>query len=187
MGILSWLIGGGGGVDKVAGGAERIGGIFRPNAERSAQRAHDADGAVMGQYSSEFNARNNRGWFDQFVDGMNRLVRPFITFSIFGIFIYTPIDPLKMTEVFTAWALIPAGLWTIATVIVGFFFGGRMQLKGQDFRAQMAGAAARAPEVIANIARIRELRSDSPNVASDDTDVESGAGDNQAIADWKAG
>jgi len=160
--------------------------VFRPNAERSAQRAHDADGAVLTQYSSEFNARNNRGWFDQFVDGLNRLPRPLMVFSIFGLLIYTPINPLLMAEVFAAWALIPTGLWAIASVIVGFYFGGRMQLKGQDFRAQMASAVERAPDVIANIARIRELRSDSPNAASDDTDVESGSGDNQAVADWKS-
>ncbi len=181
MGWFLKLFGIGGGTNAIVETIE----VFRPNAERSAQRASDADDAVMTQYSSEFNARNNRGWFDQLVDGLNRLPRPLMVFSIFGLLIYTPIDPLKMTEVFTAWALIPAGLWAIASVIVGFYFGGRMQLKGQDFQAQMGAAAAMAPEVIANIARIRELRYDSVNVAADDTDIKAGAGDNQAVSDWQ--
>ena len=180
MGWLAKLFGIGSGTNAIVETVE----VFRPNAERSAQRAADADGDVQRQYSSEFTNRNNRGWFDQFVDGLNRLPRPLMVFSIFGLLIYTPVNPLLMAEVFAAWALIPTGLWAIASVIVGFYFGGRMQLKGQDFQSQMANAVSRAPDIIANIARIRELRSDSPNVASDDTDVESGAGDNQAVTDW---
>ena len=179
--IFSSLFGGGSNVIVETAGA------FIPNAEASAQRAHDADGAAMSQYSTEFNARNNRGWFEQLVDGLNRLPRPLMVFAIFGLLIYTPLNPLLMSEVFTAWALIPDGMWAITTVVVGFYFGGRMQLKGQNFRAQMNDVVARAPEVIANIAAIRALRHDSPNVAADDTELESGGGDNQALRDWRAG
>ena len=35
---------------------------------------------------------------------------------------------------FAALALLPAGYWALVTVIIGFYFGGRMQLKAQDFQ-----------------------------------------------------
>lgn len=160
--------------------------VFRPNAERSAQRGSDLDQATLAQMSSEFNARNNRGWFDQLMDGVNRIPRPLMVFSCFGLLVYTPVDPLKMAEVFAAWALIPTGMWTIIGVIVAFYFGGRAQLKGQDFQSQMAASVSLAPSIIENIQAIRALRHDSPNVATDDTDMEAGSGDNPAVSDWKS-
>ena len=50
---------------------------------------------------------------------------------------------------------LPAGYWALVTVIIGFYFGGRMQLKAQNFQKSVQSAADRAPEVIANIKRLR--------------------------------
>jgi hypothetical protein len=33
------------------------------------------------------------GWFDSFVNGMNRLPRPLITYTVFGLFLMVLIDP----------------------------------------------------------------------------------------------
>ena len=74
------------------------------------------------------------------------------------------------------------------TVIVGFYFGGRMQLKAQDFQKSVQEAADRAPEVIANIKRLRTAL--SPNEAADDDpelalELAQGLGsDNPALRDW---
>ena len=68
---------------------------------------------------------------------------------------------------FAALALLPAGYWALVTVIIGFYFGGRMQLKAQDFQKSVQSAANRAPEVIANIKRLRSAL--SPDEAADDS------------------
>jgi hypothetical protein len=74
-------------------------------------------------------------------------------------------------------------------VIIGFYFGGRMQLKAQDFQKSVQSAANRAPEVIANIKRLRTAL--SPNEAADDSPelaLELAQGlpqaENAAVRDW---
>ena len=44
--------------------------VFRPNAENDAQRNHTANAAVMAQFAAKF---GHKGWFNQFVDALNRL------------------------------------------------------------------------------------------------------------------
>lgn len=160
--VLQTLFGGGGNVVKDV--IETV----RPNAEAASGRAHDLDSATLAQMAAEFQHERKGAW-DRFFDGLNRLPRPLMVLSVFGVLIYTPIDPLRMTEVFTAWSLIPTGLWTVAGVIVTFYFGGRAQLKAQDFQRELVNVATRAPAVIETIGRLREMRHDSPGIASDDT------------------
>jgi hypothetical protein len=160
--IFQTLFGGGGNVVKEV--IETI----RPNAEARSSRSHELDSATLAQLAAEFQ-HERKGLWDRFFDGLNRLPRPLMVLSVFGLLIYTPIDPLRMTEVFTAWSLIPPGLWAIAGVIVTFYFGGRAQIKAQDFQKELVGVAARAPSVIEVIGEIRDLRADSPNIAADET------------------
>lgn len=160
--IVQTLFGGGGNVVKEV--IETV----RPNAEASSARSHELDSATLAQLAAEFQ-HERKGLWDRFFDGLNRLPRPLMVLSVFGLLIYTPIDPLRMTEVFTAWSLIPSGLWAVAGIIVTFYFGGRAQLKAQDFQKELVEVAARAPSVVDTIGKIRELRADSPNVAADDT------------------
>jgi hypothetical protein len=72
-----------------------------------------------------------------------------------GILPAVVIWPEGAAVAFAALALLPAGYWALVTVIIGFYFGGRMQLKAQDFQKSVQSAADRAPEVIANIKRLR--------------------------------
>ena len=95
------------------------------------------------------------GGDDGLVDGLNRLVRPVITFGLLGILPAVVIWPEGAAVAFAALALLPAGYWALVTVIIGFYFGGRMQLKAQNFQKSVQSAADRAPEVIANIKRVR--------------------------------
>ncbi|WP_282093054.1 3TM-type holin [Epibacterium ulvae] len=143
---------------------------LRPNAEALSVRHHTHDMSVLNQFAKEFHARQNRSWFDAFVDGLNRLPRPLMVVAVFGMLIYTPIDPVRMAEVFTAWALIPAGMWAVVGAIVAFFFGGRQQLKEHDFQGELAETLTRAPQVMSNLAALRKLRADSPGVADTGTD-----------------
>lgn len=187
MGLISKIVGAifGGGGNAVA----NVAGAFLPNAERQAQREHDLDSATLSELSSEF-GRPQRGAFDRFVDGLNRLPRPVIVFACFGVLIYTPIDPERMAKVFTSWALIPAGMWSIIGLVVAFYFGGRMQLKGQDFRKQLAATARDAPAVIG---AMRSIGAISPGAADTGHDAAaalhatgSAEEGNAALEDWRA-
>ena len=64
---------------------------------------------------------------------LNRLVRPMITFGLLGILPAVIIWSERATIAFAALPLLPAGYWALVTVIIRFYFGGRMQLKVQDF------------------------------------------------------
>ena len=150
MGLMSWLFGGG--AKQTADAVEQVAEVFRPNAEASDFRSHAYDEAVLPQYAAEF-AYPRRGWFDGLVDGLNRLVRPMITFVLLGILPAVVIWPEGAAIAFAALALLPAGYWALVTVIIGFYFGGRMQLKSQDFQKSVQSAVDRAPQVIANMKR----------------------------------
>lgn len=189
MGLIRQFLGlfFGGGRNVVKETAE----VFRPNAEAADARLAAATGQAMAQYAAEFAPRAQRTWFDSVVDGVNRLVRPLLALSCFGILVVTPMDPIYMAEVFEAWSLIPEALWVIIGGVFAFFFGGRFQIKAGDIKRDLAEVAARAPQVIQNIAALRELRADSPGVAdtsrdSRDTLAVTEPGDNPALDDWRA-
>lgn len=185
--LLTSLLGVGRGTNVVKETVE----VFRENAEAASERASDLDAATLKQMAEEFAGTGDKGWFAQFTDGLNRLPRPLMVLGCFGILIYTPFNPVHMAEVFTAWSLIPAGMWAIIGTIVAFYFGGRAQIKEINFQKEMAATAALAPKIIANMKAIRELRFDSPGVADAGTDSEvrlevTAPTDNPALDDWRA-
>lgn len=181
MGLLStiggWITGGviSSGADAVKNVAE----VWRPNAEARAQREHDANAAVLGQFADEFHERKNRTALDSIADALNRLVRPVIALSVIGFFLYAPIDPAQMLKIAAAYEKMPLGFWSLMTVIIGFYFGGRMQLKSQDF-AVKGGALAAAKNMIEQRKAFREL-------AADDEDQAPGVevtGENSVVKKW---
>jgi hypothetical protein len=93
-----------------------------------------------------------------------------------GILPAVVIWPEGAAVAFAALALLPAGYWALVTVTIGFYFGGRMQLKAQDFQKSVQSAADRAPEVIANIKR---LRTELSLELAQGLDI-----DNPALRDW---
>ena len=189
MGLISWVLGGG--AKQAAAAVGQVARVFKPNAEASETRGHAYDRAALAQYTAEF-AHPRRGWFDGLVDGLNRLVRPAITFGLLGILPAVVIWPEGAAIAFAALALLPAGYWALVTVIIGFYFGGRMQIKAQDFQKSVQSAADRAPGVIANIKRLPTAR--SPNEAADDSPelaLKLAQGlpqaENAAVRDWAQG
>ena len=184
MGILSFFMGGG--ANKVAGAVERVGGMFRPNAEASAQRASNQRTGAMQQLSSEFAGPERKSWFNALVDGLNRLPRPIMAYGVIGLFVYAMMNPIAFNEKMIGLALVPDPLWWLFGAIVSFYFGARELQKGRDGKYIQPATVQEVQTTIQNIEAMRELRSDSPNVAADDTDLEAGAGDNPAVNDWKA-
>ncbi|MBQ4825526.1 hypothetical protein J4729_13340 [Leisingera sp. HS039] len=182
MGLIKWLIGGG--AEQIGATVERVGGFFRPNAEASAARAHDIDAAALSQYAAEFQAHQQRTCFDSLMDSLNRMVRPVITLTVLGVIPAVMLWPEQMAVTFAALALLPTGYWALVSVITGFYYGGRMQLKAQDFERSVSDAVARAPQVIENMRRLRDHL--SPGEAEADDDPRDGE-ENAAVAAWKLG
>lgn len=163
--------------------------VFRPNAEAADQRSHDLDSAALAQLGAEFQAQD-KGWFNSFMDGVNRLPRPLMVMGIFGVLVWTPYDPIGSAQVFTAWSLIPVEFWYIILAIVTFYFGGRHQAKAIDLQKSMANVATRVPAVLETIEALEDLRHDSPGVADTGTDTEMQAhalssSENAAVDDWR--
>ena len=129
--------------------------VFKPNAESEAQRGHTErlaltaqDLASLQQFAAEFQSRNNRTRWDSFIDGLNRLPRPLITLSVGSFFVLAPLDPLRFAQVARAYELMPDGFWALLSIIVAFYFGGRMRLRSQDM-AVKGDALTVAREVLA--------------------------------------
>lgn len=181
--ILGMLLGGGRNV--VAETAE----VFRENTEAGAQRRSDYAQAALSQYASEFQVER-KGWFDRFMDGLNRLPRPLMVVATFALFASAMFDPIWFAERMQGLLLVPDPLWWLAGTIVAFYFGGRFQVKSHEFRASVVQTATMVPQVLENIARIRELRHDSPGVADTGTDTglsedAANQSNNQAVNAWK--
>jgi hypothetical protein len=111
--------------------------VFRPNAEAQARRDHDQQGAALAQFAQEFHAPQ-RGWFDRFMDALNRVPRPAMALGTLGLFVAAMVDPVWFGDRMLGLALVPEPLWWLLGAIVSFYFGARHQAKGQDFQRDLA-------------------------------------------------
>jgi len=147
-------------VDSISKGVETVAGVFTTHKEKDAQRFADEQMALLQAYQAEFNQRHNRSWIDALADGFNRLVRPFIVSLVLFIFIVAYVSPPHLAEITLAMSSIPDGYWTLLSVIVAFYFGGRMQLKSQQFKFNEYQAQA-IKALIATKKEFRQLELDS--------------------------
>ncbi len=130
--------------------------VFRENAEAGAQRNAGVQGQAMVQFGNEFLVPR-RGFFDRFMDGLNRLPRPALALGTLGLFISAMVSPLWFSERMQGIALVPEPLWWLLGVIVSFYFGARHQVKSQDFQREIVETVTRVPQVLSNIESIREM------------------------------
>ena len=148
--LLSLLFGGGRNV--VAETAE----VFRENAEAAGQRDLALRAASLGQFAAEF-TRPRRGWFDRFMDGLNRLPRPALALGTLGLFLSAMWDPVWFAARMQGISLVPEPLWWLLGAIVSFYFGARHQAKGQEFQRSIAETMARVGGVTENLTALRAL------------------------------
>jgi len=153
-------------------GGKEVAEVFTENKENKGQRRHDREIADIGrdlaslsQFSAEFHARQKRTWWDSFVDGLNRLPRPLLTIAVLGFFVLAPLDPIRFLEIAKAYELMPPGYWALLSVIIGFYFGGRMQLKSQDM-AIKKNAVVAAKELVAMKKEFRQLEVEEESAES---------------------
>ncbi|NVK99478.1 holin family protein [Ruegeria pomeroyi] len=187
MGLIGDLLGMlfGGGRNAVRETVE----VFRENAEAGAARATQVQMGALDQFAAEF-AQRRRGWFDRFMDGLNRLPRPALALGTLGLFIAAMADPIWFGERMQGLALVPEPLWWLLGVIVSFYFGARHQAKTQDFQRDLAATMARVPQAVENIRALRALRHDSPGVADAGPDARlalaaAAPEENPALEDWR--
>jgi hypothetical protein len=124
----------------------------RDHAERLALSAQDL--VWLQQFAANLHPRARRTGWDSFVDGLNRLPRPLLTLGVGAFFVLAPLDPLRFAQIARAYELMPDGFWALLSVIVAFYFGGRIRLDRDDM-AIKGGALAAAREVLA-VQRARE-------------------------------
>ena len=188
MGLIERLLGlvfGGGG----AAVRETVE-VFRENAEAGAQRTADFREAALAQHSAEFKIER-KGGFDRFMDGLNRLPRPLLVLSVFGLFSAAMASPIWFAERMQGLSLVPEPMWWFFGVVVPFYFGGRHQMKGQEFQKSIARSVALAPAVVEGIKTIRALRHDSPGAADTKTEAtlelaSLELSENPAVDEWRA-
>lgn len=184
MGLIGQLLGAlfGSGRNVVAETAE----VFRINAEAQAQRGHDAQGAALAQMAGEFRVVR-RGWFDRFMDALNRVPRPAMALGTLGLFVAAMVDPVWFAARMAGISLVPEPLWWLLAAIVSFYFGARHHAKGQEFQRDLAATIAAVPEVVQTVRNVEALRDVTPaGPAVDPASVETPL-DNPALADWRAG
>lgn len=138
--------------------------VFRENAEGAAKRETEVKRQTLEQFAAEFGAPR-RSWFDQLMDGLNRLPRPLLAFGTIGLFIIAMVDPVWFSSRMQGIALVPDPLWWLMGAIVSFYFGARHQAHSQDFQRSIAQTLARVPTVVENTRALEALRADSPQVA----------------------
>ena len=144
--------------------------VFRENAEAGSQRGAQVQMQAMREYGQEF-AIPRQGWFDRFMDGVNRLPRPALALGTLGLFVSVMIDPLWFSQRMQGIALVPEPMWWLLGVIVSFYFGARHQVKSQKFQREIVGTMAHVPQVMRNIKALKELRAESVGVADSGPDV----------------
>ena len=180
--ILATLFGGG------RNAATEIIETFRPNAERSAQRAADAQTAAMAQFAAEF-AQPRGGLFDRFVDGLNRLPRPIMALGTIGFFGLLVHDPIAFASRMQPLELVPAELWWLIGAVVSFYFGARELQKFRERGPRLS--AEDVTGVIDKMKQIEALRPEEPdatNAPGPATEAAPGATTgNAAIDAWREG
>ncbi|WP_460273233.1 holin family protein [Celeribacter sp. ULVN23_4] len=168
--------------------------VFFENKENAGAREASYRAAAMQQFAGEF-AVAQKGYFDRFMDALNRVPRPLMAFGTIGLCISAMVDPIWFASRMQGIALVPEPLWWLLGSIVSFYFGARYQVKSQEFQRSVASTMAQAPVVQANIAALRALDAGAqgqglPSGAGwtvAQVDIPGSEAPNPALAAWKEG
>ena len=171
--------------------------VFRPNAEAADVREAAKGAAALAQFAAEF-GQPRKGLFDRFVDGLNRLPRPFLAFGTLGLFVAAMVDPIWFSQRMQGIALVPQPLWWLMGAIVSFYFGARHQAKSHDLQRSLAETLSRTTDVVRNIQDLGVLRGGETEPVNADADQNVAALDkvdaplvlrpapnNAALEDWR--
>lgn len=168
MGMIGRILGAPAATAAIGQAATTVAEVFTPNATKRMEAAHDAWLKALEEFGAEFE-HPREGWFDRFVNGLNRLPRPFLAFGTIALFVHAMADPEGFTRRMAGLNHVPEPLWWLLAAIVGFYFGAR--------EAHHLRARPRLPAVPAATAPAT-----APKQAPDLRAVE---GANPALVEWR--
>lgn len=111
-------------VREVGGAVGGVAEIFVGNKQERDEAEHKEYMAAVEQFGGEFAARSD-GWFDRFMNGLNRVPRPLMTIGTLALFVFAMVDPTRFSIRMDGLALVPDPLWWLLGAIVSFYFGSR--------------------------------------------------------------
>ncbi len=152
MGVIGNILG-------LGKAAREVAEVFVPNRTQAQEFEHLEQTAALTQYGQEYQLVQ-KGWFNQLVNGLNRLPRPVMALGTVGLFVFAMVEPEGFARRMIGLDAVPRELWWLLGAIVSFYFGAR-ELHHQ--RAQKKPA------------RLLEI-----------SDGAAQADDNAAVADWLA-
>ncbi len=173
MGMIDRFLGVSQGVTALGSAATGMAEVFVQNATRRMELDEQAYAHAITQAGQEFLVQR-AGWFDGFVNGLNRLPRPLLALGTMSLFIYAMIEPGGFGLRMQGLQQVPEPLWWLLGAIVGFYFGAREahHFRHRTWPSKTDTAAAVAPAAVLGI---------TP-VARPDDDF----ADNAALRDWLA-
>lgn len=124
MGMIGRIMGFGETAQGVGSAIEGVAEVFTVNKTKETLAVHAQAMESLKQYSAEFNS-GLTGWFDSFINGINRLPRPIMALGTVGLFVYAMVDPESFAGRMQGLAFIPDPLWWLLGAIVSFYFGAR--------------------------------------------------------------
>jgi len=190
MGLIRALVGAlfvRGGAESLTRSVGNVAQVFRPNATRAMELGHDAFAAAHASHSAEF-THARAGWFDGFVNGLNRLPRPMLALGTLCLFIYAMADPPGFTVRMRGLAEVPEPLWWLLGAVVAFYFGAREAHHLREHRPVMrpvfrhGTAPGTEPDDTAGTAPPGAVATPAGTVIPGPEP----AGANPALADWRA-
>lgn len=124
MGLISRLLGIGEAAQGVGGAVESVAEVFTVNKTKAELAVRMQAMASLGQYGAEF-ANANTGWFNSFINGINRLPRPIMALGTVGLFVFAMANPEDFATRMQGLAYVPDPLWWLLGAVVSFYFGAR--------------------------------------------------------------
>ncbi len=141
MGVIGRILGAPAATTALGQAATTVAEVFTPNATKRMEAAHEAYLRALEEFGGEFQYARD-GWFDRFVNGLNRLPRPLLAFGTIALFVHAMADPVGFGRRMEGLNHVPEPLWWLLAAIVGFYFGAR---EAHHLRARPRTAATPAP------------------------------------------
>jgi hypothetical protein len=124
MGLITNALAGQGAITALGGAAKNVAEVFVPSATRRMELSAEVQMAALRELGAEYQMPA-LGWFDRFVNGLNRLPRPFLAFGTLGLFVYAMADPTGFATRMVGLNAVPEPLWWLLGAVVAFYFGAR--------------------------------------------------------------
>lgn len=176
MGMIDRFIGVSNTAKEIFTAATDVAEVFHENSTERMRLDEEAYRYAITQFGTEFSSPAC-GWFDRFVNGLNRLPRPLLTLGTLGLFGYAMTEPTGFAERMTGLQTVPEPLWWLLGAIVSFYFGAREAHHFRNRNFFIPGGTASRPVQPAPESRSDPAQSLPPDSFSD----------NAALRDWARG